>query len=713
MAITLMSDLFGMVIDRCKSFGKLNTLFVTSTILYEIDTSIEMDNFITHFNALESQALTDKAFLEELRRSNLMKEAVINNMKKELTKYKEFDQEQNQKRENVEHKHRILMENVVANLSRVKTLSAEQETLGLECANQALRNDEVHKKLNALRTQMLRIVEVGEKLRHNVEDLKIPCGTSVRDLLTEMRTKNLFVRKELSDLQKTFDLTALVEVVQEIENTRRERHEMSKELANKSEILSNLENENEMMASELHNLQNRFSALQIENGKFVEERESNDKRLDEMVLQQTDLSRILESTMSELENIGHQEADKMQKMVNIGQKFSLDMNGIEHDLAFAVNNLEEKKAQFFDEQEALKSLREYYESKKIQTASELKHMTDDIQQKINNLLEDRENHCKAVEDVKAEIEKMKNSERFLKMYEQQCSNIMEGQEKLLKLKNKHEDLRKEVDEKMKRELQEKFARNDGNRHEQVGTTLHYEEGSERRIVQKQGKKQLKGIVKEHSISKCKRVSTPRAKKYGLQRSIQQKVDNGVKSVTKKNEIKEKRDISDPVHLRKRELRCTNVKRVDVEVDQSPFLQHTTTLASVPADEFLDMDDTVVKEDDGGDLFGDSENARVESVHLKSNIVNKTKETDNTNSLAKECENAIHFEPSELLTSTPRTEKQQLSPSKEKSFPLNCLKLSPLLHTSRPMPPFRTTSRGKTTERERTCGRRRGRGRKKF
>ncbi|VDM56275.1 unnamed protein product [Angiostrongylus costaricensis] len=626
-----------------------------------------MENFIAHFNALESQSTAEIARLEELRRSNAMKQEVIANMKRELARYNELDQRQNEKRENFECQRKVTMENVTANLSRAKTLSTELESLDLDCANQLLNRDEVRTKLDGLRTQMARIGETEKRLRSDVYDLKQPPGAVAADLITEMRTKQAVIRKEISDRMASFDLTAIVAEVQAIESQRKQRLELSKELAAKSEILSNLDADNEALASHLQELQTEFSTLQEEKEKVTKQNEDNARRLNDMELEKEELIKTSESLACELEEIRSQATIQKQKQAEIDEKISS-----------AKRALEEMKAEVLCKEEALRRLKEQRESREAQMAIELENMTNDFQQQFDILSKQRDTYVKACEDARAEIEKWKSYERFIVMYEERCRKVAEAQEKLSKLKEHHRNLLRKVEEKKKKDqqantekldadimeeerkvddLQNKIFDIDGEicllkyqvpvivismdadiylyrkvrrkspLRQEIGPRIQHQENKSLtkgkdnvavgRIIKEPTRKAVNGteqqlnrfsmeekksdsrIARKEKELKNQRVASLRKEKHGLQQHSSEEANNRIECIEKKNEMNKA------------------VKEKD-----------SNTAFKLERDITVNLDDSVVLEDDGGDLLGRAENvAHNKSSELRTSTANTTLETD--------------------------------------------------------------------------------------
>ncbi|VDM53364.1 unnamed protein product [Angiostrongylus costaricensis] len=526
-----------------------------------------MENFMAHFNALESQSTTDRVRLEELQRSNAMKKEVIAHMKNELAKRNELDRRRNERLENFECQRKMTMENVTANLSYAKALSAGLGTLDLESANQVTNKDGVRTKLDDLRTQMSRIGEIEEKLRSDIHDLQQPPRTIAAGLITEMRTKQAIIRKEISDRMATFDLThlsniikAIVAEVQAIESQRKQKLELSKELAAKSEILSNLDADNEALASQLQKLQTQFSTLQEEKEKVIKQNEDNARRLNDMELEKEELLKTSESLACELEEIRSQATSQKKKQAEIDEKISS-----------AKRALEEMKAEVSCKEEALRRLKEQRESREAQMAVELENMKNDFEQKFEALSRQRDTYVKASEDARAEIEKWKGYEHFLHVYEERCRRIAEAQEKLLELKEYHRYLLKKVEEKRKRIIQKSA---------ELETVRRNVDDTKREV-----EKRL-GDMKKSRIE-C------------------------VKKRKEMDKVSEGKNINTGYQL-EGEPRLPKIRKIEVERDERSGLRHTTTLASKLADDFkrgitVDLGDSVVREDAGGDLFGRVEN----------------------------------------------------------------------------------------------------------
>uniref|UniRef100_A0A0K0DIJ8 Myosin tail domain-containing protein n=1 Tax=Angiostrongylus cantonensis TaxID=6313 RepID=A0A0K0DIJ8_ANGCA len=669
---------------------------------------VDMENFIAHFNALESQSTTEIARLEELRRSNAIKQEVIANMKRELARYNELDQRQNEKRENFECQRKVTMENVTANLSRAETLSTELETLDLECANQLTNKDEVRMKLDGLRTQMAKIGEMEKRLRSDVHDLKQPPGAVAADLITEMRARQAVIRKEISHRMASFDLTAIVAEVQAIESQRKQRLELSKELAAKSEILSNLDADNEALASQLQELQTQFAALQEEKEKVIQQNEDNARRLNDMELEKEKLIKTSESLECELEEIRNQATIQKQKQAEIDEKISS-----------ARRALEEMNAEVLYREEALKRLKEEHESKEVQMAIELENMKNDFQQQFGMLSKQRDTYVKASEDARAEIEKWKSYGRFIVIYEERCREIAEAQEKLSKLKERHRNLLKKEEEKKKKSqqalkletvgrdvdakkrevekrigdmkahtekldadiieeerkvecLQNKIFEIDGEicllkyqistkaeelrkakisfmesvqkNSAQAGdgaenSTSGKQKFKERQRQRLRGKEPTREAVNGTEQQLNRRFSMEERKSDNRiarkEKEMKNQWNNRIECIEKKNEMKKviKEKDSNAVFQLGGEPRTRKAINAEVEGDQSSSLQHTTTLASMLADDFkrditVNLDDSVVLEDDGGDLLGRAENvAHNKSPEPRTHTANTTIETD--------------------------------------------------------------------------------------
>ncbi|KAL6728524.1 hypothetical protein Aduo_010290 [Ancylostoma duodenale] len=128
-------------------------------------------------------------------------------------------------------------------------------------------------------------------------------------------------------------------------------------------------------------------------------------------------------------------------------------------------------------------------------------------------------------------------------------------------------------------------------------------------------------------------------------------------------------------------------------NKSASLQHSATIASTLADEFkrpitVDLNDTITREDDNDDLFG-SPGELADTPQFNDEIGNEVTQKRNTPGVDG---NDIHFEPSELFTSTPLIVKKECSvrPTRVKSMN-HCSQNSQLSQSSHVMPPFRMRS----------------------
>ncbi|VDM63335.1 unnamed protein product [Angiostrongylus costaricensis] len=707
---------------------------------------LKMDDFIAHLNTLELKSTTDMARLEELRRTNAMKQEMIALMKKELARYEESDKERNEKRENLERQHEMIVKNVAENLSSAESFSAELETLHTECANQMKNRDEVQTKLSDLRTQLSRIAESEKRLRSDVRDLKETPGAIAPDLIKEMRSKQADIRKAISDRFAKFDLKAIVAKMEEIEEQRRRRLEMAKELEVKYEMSARLDAENEALASQLQKLQTKFSVLLEKKEKIVRQNEDYARRLDEMELEKAHILKISESMASEREKIRRETAIVMQETAENEKKISL-----------AKHSLEEMKAEVLQKEEALRELKEHRERQEQQMAAELENMTNEFEKRCDILLKRQERYSKASEEARAEIEKMKRYEKFRAAYDEKCRKISEMQEKLLKLKEHHSNLLKKQEEK-ERERAEQFglslnlflqkARVETVRREveakkrETDARIEDMKAENRKLdakimAEKQHVKILENTIYEidgkiclekHLVS-AKREELRRAKiklqgnftqsgdgaaeltpekqnldgrqeerlsrkrpmeKAGNKREVQLKrrfsfddrksnrgiaqkenevgndQDRRIECIGKNNDtnkVDEGKDFTTAYQLRRHF--CTRKARsVEIEGEQSSNSQHTTSLASMLAEEFkrditVDRHGGVVKHDDGGELFGRPGNiAHNKSILSKTTIANTALMANAAERRVKGGKKTVRFELSELSTSTSGTVKKQ-------------------------------------------------------
>ncbi|KAJ1356781.1 hypothetical protein KIN20_014572 [Parelaphostrongylus tenuis] len=190
----------------------------------------------------------------------------------------------------------------------------------------------------------------------------------------------------------------------------------------------------------MHELQTGISTLQEELAEATRQNEIYDRRLNELALEEAEYSKLLESQTYELEQVRSDIATQKQKQAEIEEK----VTSIMHDL-------EEKKTEIVRKEEALKTLEEQANSKKKQMALELENMTKDFQQQLDMLAKQRETYAEASENARKEIEKLTKLENFFVEDKKLCQSIAEKQKELLRLKERHEDLSKKIEEKKKNE----------------------------------------------------------------------------------------------------------------------------------------------------------------------------------------------------------------------------------------------------------------------
>ncbi|KAJ1354111.1 hypothetical protein KIN20_010930 [Parelaphostrongylus tenuis] len=701
-----------------------------------------MDNFIKEFNALESQSATDKALLEELDRNIAMKQEAIANMKKELAKYTEMDKNQNEKRENSEFQRKSIMENVAVNLTRAKKLSSESETLGLECANQVVNNDKVQTKLCAVRTQMSKIEELERKLRNDVDDLKQPPALVTPGLITEMRAKQASIRQELSNRMAAFDLTEIVADVQYIQNQRKQISELSKELETKSEILSNLDTESEALTSQMHKLQTDISTLQEELAEVTRQNEIYDRRLNELALEEAEYSKLLESQTYELEQVRSDIATQKQKQAEIEEK----VTSIMHDL-------EEKKTEIVRKEEALKTLEEQANSKKKQMALELENMTKDFQQQLDMLAKQRETYAEASENARKEIEKLTKLENFFVEDKKLCQRIAEKQKELLRLKERHEDLSKKIEEKKKNErmmVEEthrvvnlkkfEYDREIGNleaRIERQNANVIEEEMKATDLERRNSELEAEiELVKDQLSAKMRELEIAKIRyQENMQRDFAQAKGDGAKdSIQEKGKQGQRR--------RKKE----SAKKVGNRCEQQQNGEVSTEDRKADRQIVQNEEEMIGKQIKNGHNAHElsSGDNKIECAEEK-NEVNKVSEGSiegdqcsslrNTNTLASMLakdfstfqseilqwiwvivcsedtdDTVLLFELNELRTLSPLFRRNQHHSNKEESLSQGRSEPSQPMNSPRSKPPFKTGGKGEATEP--TSEKRRGRGRKK-
>ncbi|ETN77941.1 hypothetical protein NECAME_10698 [Necator americanus] len=127
-----------------------------------------------------------------------------------------------------------------------------------------------------------------------------------------------------------------------------------------------------------------------------------------------------------------------------------EQNEVEQQLEYISHKLEEKKEQYLQEEMLLKELEEGMDKKKKEAALNLETMMKEYEQRIEDLNAQLECCQKANEEIKTEVENMKERECFLNIYKENSRKIEEKHRKLAALKEELEELRKDITEKQEK-----------------------------------------------------------------------------------------------------------------------------------------------------------------------------------------------------------------------------------------------------------------------
>ncbi|KAK6740713.1 hypothetical protein RB195_008891 [Necator americanus] len=725
-----------------------------------------MDNFIEQFNIFESRTDENKSSLEASQKINSMKEELIRKLKEELERYKTSETERKQKREEAERRRTELKGKLSANITQAKTLSGQIDELESQRVSQAKTDQEIHAKVSNLREQISNVEGKVKELRNDMNDLQQHEPIDPR-VVSGVHTMRESITNELAARRDSFDLTSLVAEVQAIESLRKERTEMSEDLAGKTELLCALDADYEAQQGHAEEQQDRLSRLEAEKEELAEVMEKINNRLEELSSRIADITMEIEGNSRELKDLEIQLTEQ---------------NEVEQQLEYISHKLEEKKEQYLQEEMLLKELEEGMDKKKKEAALNLETMMKEYEQRIEDLNAQLECCQKANEEIRTEVENMKERECFLNIYKENSRKIEEKHRKLAALKEELEELRKDITEKQEKltenpklvqlrqdvESKKRAADKDLENAKVQISDLHdkmlkadadildlqnknYEIEGEIHLVRLQLSTKAEELVaakNEYFLMMEMQEVEKIAKKEKLvkeqnmnkkQRGRKRKQEDAKKDVNSRDQMRKSRVLTDrkarsatrsamdlrEQQLRKEESICNSTRKTQTptkrkdpmeelvscdtkkqfleapergemgqtfsDENKSGSLQHTTTTASTMADDFMDLDDTVMKEDDGGDLF-ESPNNHEGAPKPKEKADVKLVEKSSLHKSPEADGSEIHFEPSELFTSTPLVIKKQCSvrPTRVKSG--GCNSQSAQLSQPRAnMPPFRMRS----------------------
>ncbi|WKY00219.1 hypothetical protein Q1695_014793 [Nippostrongylus brasiliensis] len=716
-----------------------------------------MSNILAQLNAWRARLSNDQAKAIEVKKTNAVKQEIVESLSEKLAVRKQQEAELIQKREMAELQRKKQMERVVSNCSRAKTLLTDMGDLSSLLTSQTKADSELRAKLAEMSGKMASINENEARLHASVQELREPVsiGSEHVEEIREMKTTAL---GKLNARRDTFDLTALVAEIQAIEKQRIETAELSEQQRAKSEMLAALELDNESQDEQQSLFTDELAAAAEQSRKIAEENEKKEIGLTTITAEKTALEQNIKSAEADSENIESEITDLTQK------KAELDSQIVSKTI-----ELEQGKAQVQEKQRVLDQWKTTVEIEEFELQGGTQMISDKINQQCTELSKLIDSHRKAAEEASAEVERLTQYEPLLQKYEENDREISDIRSKLAEANESRSVLAGKIDEKNAK-LADKTSKLEslrkdadlrrqamGNEIEDVDKKIEEMEGEIRKLedeakdVQNQKfelegeihllKHQLSTKTEELTVAKeqycrmkevgeietridgfptreietasqdqnninpervpekeVKKKSSNRKQKntpqlsapsqHGSSRGVPQNINEKKRSEKKDHVVdqqKGRKDKPKKIPKQRRKIKelsffSTNFDEsissadddndemeIDVDVNKSSSLQHTNTLASMLADEFMDADDSFgIKDDEDSSLFGQFDNEAEDFHTQKTGSLHPSGSSDIRQTPRREDE--IHFEPNELLTSTPLIGKRQCTvrPTRSKS-----------------------------------------------
>nr|CDJ89896.1 myosin heavy chain [Haemonchus contortus] len=394
-----------------------------------------MDNFTALFNAFEIQTDHDNRCLFQVQQNNVIKQGTIARLKEKVAQYKELEAEYQRRRENAECRHEELMRNLSSNLTCAKVLQVKFDKLTEQSTVQAKTEQELRAKICDLNAMVSRIAVARNQLCSSIQSLKqpVPVAPNSVAVIQEMRKKLLEKFKMRCD---AFDMTVLVTELQTIEQQRHVRLEVSEELRVKFEHSSAQDVDNDMLQEKIDILRNDYSNTDGEVRKVADQKGANDIILTKEDSSKSNLHKELGSIRSKVGVVEHHTLELKLKQAELGARS-----------ASASLELGDKSAKVQRDEMVLQASREEYECKESETSNEIEKIENSFQQQCSELSQNLEIGRKAMTEVEAESEKLKEWERLLFKNEEDRTKSVELQSKLIEMKRDCEGLLKKAEER--------------------------------------------------------------------------------------------------------------------------------------------------------------------------------------------------------------------------------------------------------------------------
>ncbi|CAJ0600506.1 unnamed protein product [Cylicocyclus nassatus] len=680
-----------------------------------------MMNFATQFTMFKSRTEEDRTSLETVRKTISVKKEINAKLKEEVEKYKNSDIERQQRRENARKKRVELRKKIIGTFAQTKALSAEMECFDEQRVSNQRSSHEIRSRVADFRARISCFVNKQKNLEIDLTNLQHPASVDPT-LVSEVREKADQVIAKASVLKNVFDMTALVAEIQAIENLRKERLKKEEELATKTHTLAALDAEHEALELKLEEEQRKFLQLQSEDDELKQVLAKNTSELEELESAVTQLNADLEGLDRELQELDAKIAIETQRQNEMKLELKVtseeleqyksqwaqaeqELMGLKKDLEKeeinASTRLANLKKDYEDKVQVLIAKKENHIKEMEETTAEIAKM-----EKMRVLQKTHRDNANTISEKQTKLAELQNELNDLrKRIEEKNEKQAKDNERLSELRRdvsiKKDDMIANIENaKVQLEsLQEEVIQNENeavmlqNRKYEIEGELHLarhqvEMATEKLVVakntfimkqiqeeqakqDKDNERQRKRERRERKRHKenentVKEMKKQRAKSSEVMRSrstlreTQEKVHDSQQFAEHKRI--EKQSFAEPKSIK--QVSNESVPRISQPItDKSASLQHTNTIASILADEFkrhiaVDLDDTVMKEDDGGDLFGSLEDQAdtLEMTITREDlpVKNKPPKTPVID------DNEIHFEPNELFTSTPLLAKRQPS-----------------------------------------------------
>ncbi|RCN47816.1 hypothetical protein ANCCAN_06153 [Ancylostoma caninum] len=560
-----------------------------------------------------------------------------------------------------------LSEELAAKTEMLAALDADNEALQLNV-------EELQRKLSLLEAEKEKVIHQSEANTTELEELT----SRIADLEKEIEESD----HELKELESRISTeTQLQEEIElQLKSASEELEEKKEQCLQEEKILREMEEEFEKKRVE--------SEMELEN--MLKEYE---QRIEDVEAQQGSCRQAIEEAAAEVEKMEKAESflNTYRENCNKIQEKHTNLATLEEEVDDLRKKCEEKREKLAEENARLLDLRQDVESKKREMDKDLEDAKGQIEVLHSDMLKveseaiDLQNKGYEIEgeihlvkhqlSTKSEELTVAKNQYFV-MKEMQESEEIARQKKL----SKDQRMKKQREERKRKQEKTRKAGEERESMRKVKAAADRKERLASRAVLKVKENQRNDRV-ERCIAEPKRMSRAQNPERVNKRN-EDELDDMVSTIGSQPTV------GAPVPAES--------GRIFNDPNKSASLQHSATIASTLADEFkrpitVDLDDTITREDDNDDLFG-LPGEYAGTPHFNDEVRNEVAQDRSTYKSPGVDGNDIHFEPSELFTSTPLVIKKECSvrPTRVKSVN-HCSQNSQLSQSSHVMPPFRMRS----------------------